>query len=176
MGHESFPFIYPAPIHVCKFTKRVKLAFQNVPTQMWMLWMCNPVALNVYMDAQNKPEQMYSAKLKNNNWSFLHESNLNDTCKFLKRSYSPFPSRPCGHNPEQPMLEALQLEKSSRRHIWPSKDWSQYGTGETMTSPWMRRTFHCCCFHHSAFLPLLPGNALCDKEPKAIPNLFFLSS
>lgn len=105
-------------------------------------------------------------KCRNNNWSLLFESKINDTYKFLKRSYSPFRSRHCGHNPEQPMLEGLQLEKSSRRHIWPSKDWSHYGTGETMRNPWTRRTFHCCCFHHSPLLPLLPSNALCDKEPK----------
>jgi hypothetical protein len=88
------------------------------------------------------------------------------TCKFLEQSYSPFPSRRCPHNPVQPMLEELQLEKSRRRHIWPSKDWSHCGTGETTRSPSILSASHCCCFHHSPFLQLQPGNALTDTEHK----------
>lgn len=89
------------------------------------------------------------------------------TCKFLEQSYSPFPSRRCGQNPEQPMLEELKLEKSRRRHIWPSKDWTHCGTGKTMRSPSMLRDSHCCCCsHRSPFLPLQPGNALCDTQHK----------
>lgn len=101
------------------------------------------------------------------------------TSKFLEESYSSLPSWRCGHNLEQPMLEELQLEKSSHIHILPSKDWSHCGTGESTSGPCTRRASHCCCcFHHSPFSPPQPGNA-CGREPKCgqgNPKWLFLHS